>query len=632
MEFSSSDTKERIRQAVDIVDLVGGSIALRRQGAMFVGICPFHNDSKPSLQVRPDRQTWKCWVCGDKGGDIFTWVMERERVDFKDALKLLADRAGIQLEQRPQRQTVSGSPDDKKTLYECCAWAEQQFHEHLLKSESAEVARRYLAERKINAESIAKFKIGFAPNDRSWLTERARRANISPAVLEATDLLARRSADGSLYERFKGRVMFPIHSTEGRCIAFGGRILPQFDDGKTGKYVNSRETLLFSKSNQLYALDQVRDNIRQSRSLTVVEGYTDVVMCHQQGVNDVVACLGTALGERHLSLIKRFADSVYLILDGDDAGQKNANRVLEIFVAAQFDLKIVTLPDGADPDEYLQAHSAADWQAMLESRAVDALEHKIRVATAGIDTVHDTYRANAALEEILQTIALSPKPNLTSPGQMQLREQQIMTRLAREFALDAADLSRRLSELRKNTRTIPAEVPSVRTSPAIASALVVPKVSELSPVECELMELLVRFPELAPTALAELANEELSSEVVRTLFQLYRRLEEAGEGLDFNRVLSEIEDPRLQSLMVEFDIRSEHKLAVEAQKDRTIMDPATRMRSVIRAFQRHREEQERRVAEAELEKNSLTESGVDLVKEMLQRKRLQQGIIAPTEG
>lgn len=645
---SSADTKERIRQAVDIVDLVGSSIALRRQGNMFVGLCPFHSDSKPSLQVRQDRQTWKCWVCGDKGGDIFSWVMEWDKVDFKDALKLLADRAGIKLEQRERKPTIQGDADDKKTLLACCTWAEQEFHEHLLKSESAEVARKYLADRKISAESIAKFKLGFAPNDRNWLIERARRANFSPAVLEGVDLLAKSPSDGRLYERFRGRVMFPIRSTEGRCIAFGGRILPQFDDGKTGKYVNSRETLLFSKSNQLYALDKVRDNIRQSKSLTVVEGYTDVIMCHQNGVNDVVACLGTALGERHLSLIKRFADTVYLILDGDEAGQKSANRVLEIFVAAQFDLRIATLPDQCDPDEYLQEHSSEEWYRFLEANAVDALEHRIRTAKAGVDTIRDTFKANAALEEILETLALAPKPTITSAGAQQLREQQILTRLAREFAIELATLNGRLNELRKTTRFSAAPTPAPAASIAPVLSFEVPRASQVLAVEAELIELLVRFPELAPTALAELADGDISSAAVRYLFQLYRRLEEAGEALDFSRVLSEIEDPRLQNFLVEFDERAERKLSPEVQKNSEAAEPAALMRGVINLFHRHHLRTEQLADEAELARldSQLKNSGIDQsgdvaqvgdqhmekLLEVLNKKRQQQGIIAPTDG
>jgi DNA primase len=153
---SSTEIKERVRQSVDIVDVVGNAISLRRQGRIFVGLCPFHDDSKPSLQVNPERQTWKCWVCGDKGGDVFSWVMERERVEFKDALKLLAEKAGIALETR-ERPTVAGSADDKKTLFDCCAWAEKQFHEYLLRSEGAEPGRKYLEERSITPHSVERF-------------------------------------------------------------------------------------------------------------------------------------------------------------------------------------------------------------------------------------------------------------------------------------------------------------------------------------------------------------------------------------------------------------------------------------------------------------------------------------------
>src|SRR6185436_10958870 len=404
-----------------IVDLVGSSISLRRSGRNYVGLCPWHDDSKPSLQVNSERQTWKCWVC-DIGGDIFSFLMKRENCE-------------------------PGSPDDKNTLYQCCEWAAKQFHEFLLRSESAEVARAYIEERAITPASVEKFKIGFAPEQWTFLTDRAKTTPYSPAVLDACGLLIKNEEKGRTYDRFRGRVMFPIHDAQGRTIAFGGRILPKLAGENAAKYINSPETKLFSKSEQLYALDIARHSVQKSRSITVVEGYTDVIMCHQYGVDDVVAVLGTALTERHISLLRRFADTVNLVLDGDEAGQRRTNDILEIFVSANMDLRILTLPEEFDPAEFL-VEKGGDAFRELMTGAVDALEHKIRVATRGIDLVRETHKANQALETILTTISRGLPPGTLDASA--LRANQLLSRLAREFRLEIADVRERFLELRKN--------------------------------------------------------------------------------------------------------------------------------------------------------------------------------------
>ena len=292
----SHDIKEQVRQATDIVDLVGRSIHLRRDGRGFAGLCPWHDDTKPSLHINPERQSWKCWVC-DIGGDVFSFVMKREGVDFPTALQMLAERAGIQLTSHRQAKIEPGSPNDKQTLYRAMAWAEQQYHQCLINDAVATPAREYLSDRGINDESVKRFHIGFAPESFQWLLDRAKSKGFSPAVLIAAGLATRKSEGRNPYDSFRGRLMFPIRDTEHRAVAFGGRILPQIEresNRPSPKYINTPETRLFSKSSQLYGLDIVREAIARDRRIVVVEGYTDVVMAHQQRVQTVVAVLGTA--------------------------------------------------------------------------------------------------------------------------------------------------------------------------------------------------------------------------------------------------------------------------------------------------------------------------------------------------
>jgi DNA primase len=616
------DAKEQVRQATDIVDLIGKHLELRRAGRNFVGRCPWHDDRRPSLQVNPDRQTWKCWVC-DIGGDVFSFVMKREGCDFREALQMLADRAGLQLSQQPQKKAAPGSPDDKNTLYQCCDWAATQFHEFLLQSDAAEGARQYIEERNVTPDSVERFRVGFSPNEWTWILDRARNTPYSPKVLEAVGLLGKSDRTGNYYDRFKGRVIFPIRDTQSRTIAFGGRILPAIADENAAKYVNSPETRLYTKSDTLYALDIVRNSISKSRRITVVEGYTDVILCHQHGVDDVVACCGTALNERHIRVLKRFADTVYLVLDGDAAGQNRTNDILELFVAAQMDLRILTLPDELDPAEFMEERGGEAFRTLLAG-AIDALEHKIQIATRGIDLARDTHRANLALEQILNTIARGTEENVADAGN--LRAKQLIARLARQFGLDENDVRSRFNAIRRSKVQSPKSRDEQTEDAQRPWTLDLGRWT-LSPDETELLEILVLHPELAPTALTDVADDDLTSSPARNIFQTYRQLEEGGSSLDFNSVLSEIEDPQLKHVLVQIDDLAHEK------SPKAILAGPERLRTVVRHFHQRHELREIRQTEAALQERTFSEQEeLSVLQQMIAAKRRQQGIHAPTEG
>ena len=483
MFSGSADTKERIRESIDIVDVIGASIELRRQGRNFVGLCPWHQDSRPSLQVNQERQSWKCWVC-DVGGDVFSFVMQREGFGFREALEMLAERAGITLERSPVNRAEPGSPNDKNTLYKAMAWAAKAYHRCLLEAADAAAGRKYLAERDIRETSIQQFQIGFVPNQWNWLVGQAERASFSPEVLESVGLAVKSERTGRWYDRFRGRIMFPICDTQRRPIAVGGRILPEFAEEKSAKYINSPETRLFSKSEQLYGLDLARDAVAKQNEVIVMEGYTDVVMARQSGIEHAVAVLGTALGQRHIPLLKRFTDRIALVLDGDTAGQRRANEILDLFIANQVDLRIVTLPDQLDPCDYVNQHGA---DAMLQTVATapDAWEHKIQKEIGGVDLLRDTHGANRALETLIGTFAMTPTINQSGSSAQLLREQQILSRLAREFGLEEHQLRQRLAAARRQQ----AEKRAVRFDSAENSPKPATPKPRLEPMERDLFEL-----------------------------------------------------------------------------------------------------------------------------------------------
>ncbi len=598
MSFSAAhDIKEQIRGAVDIVELVGSYLELRRQGRIYVALCPWHDDSRPSLQVNPERQSWKCWVC-NVGGDVFSFVMQREGVEFREALTILAERAGIALTQRPAGPP--GGPQDKQALYQTAAWAEQQFHECLLNSPDAEPARRYLQNRGIEDSSVKRFRLGFSPDQWQWMRDRATSASIPPALLEAIDLVGRSSTSGRQYERFKGRVIFPIRDTQNRPIAFGGRILPEFADDKSAKYVNSSETRLFSKSQHVYGLNVVRDTVAKKRHALVVEGYTDAIVAYQCGVDNVVAVLGTALGAGHIRLLRRFADVVTLVLDGDEAGQRRTNEVLELFVASQLDLRIVTLPGGLDPCDFLMQNGREEFERQI-AQAPDALDHKIHVATHGVDLSRDTHRANQALEEILITLAKSPSGGVDA-GQARLRQQQVLSRLSREFRVDEAELRLRLRSMRRAPTSAGRRENTTRE-----------KEPGLDSWERSLFELLTQRPELAAAATQSIPASELQTRAARALWELYVSFCSQNEVPEFGRVLTALDDPVWKNLLVEVD---------ESAQAKSFDDAEQHLQGLIAAFERRAHERQTRDVISTLESNNLSEEEqLSVLHELIDRQR-----------
>lgn len=617
------DIKEQVRQAIDIVDLVGSYLQLRRQGRNYVALCPWHDDSRPSLQVNSERQSWKCWVCDD-GGDIFSFMMKREGVDFREALQMLADRAGISLAKTPQKKAKPGSPGDKQTLYQAIAWAEQQFHQFLVKSPEAEAARLYFEDRGITPESVERFRLGFSPNNWTWLLDRARSSSFSPQVLAAVDVLAKSENTGRYFDRFKGRVIFPIHDTQRRPIAFGGRILPQFakeDEQRSGrppaKYVNSRETRLFTKSDQLYGLDIALNTVTKSRHLIVVEGYTDVVMANQFGMEDVTAVLGTALNERHIHLIRRFADRVTLVLDGDEAGQRRTNEILELFIGADMDLRILTLPEGLDPCDFLLERGADEFRSLVDS-AVDAVAHKINVECRGVDLTTDTHRASAALENILSTVAAAPAHSSTGGGSTRLREQQLLSRLAKQFRVPAEDLRDRLKEIRQRSKRRLLKKPAGGREGGLSS---------LDHRDAELFEILVTDSDLVDLALEQIEIDELSTEAARIIFKIYHQLFAAGVTADYHHVMTELEEPNLKYILELLAERAERKAEVAEENEEA------RLRGLIQAYQFRREEKEKRNQLAALEQQSFDEQEeLEVLRKLREQQLIRQGISAPTDG
>jgi DNA primase len=636
----SFDTKERVKQAVDIVDLVGSHIQLRRQGRNFVGLCPWHDDSRPSLQVNPERQSFKCWVC-DIGGDVFSFVMKIEGVEFREALQMLADRAGIQVE-KPRRhsaaagETASGtseavsSAEQKRTLLQAMAWAEKQYHQCLLERPEADAARRYLDGRGITAESIERFHLGFSPLERDWILqsvkENTSRDKIErrAKILEAIGILVRPTEGGSPFDRFKGRLLFSIRDAQGRPVGIGGRVLPELGTTSPAKYINSPETPLFTKSKLLYGLDLAREALRKSRTALVMEGYTDVIVAHQYGFQNAVAVLGTALGESHVRLLKAHADRIVLVLDGDEAGTRRANEVLDLFIAQQADLRILTLPEDLDPCDYLHKYGADAFSELLAAKAVDALDHAYEVTTRGIDVERDIHGAGQAIERLLGIVAKAPRLSGETRGDARIQEQKIVQRLAAKFRVDELELRRRLAALRRrqSTKPRPSVAPDSNDAPADESAE--KPETAMDPWDLAVLQLIVARPESVAAMRGRIDAEHIKNGSCRRIFETCCRLADEGVVPAFDRLMLEFDSPAMKNLLVGIDEAAQATGQPSA-------DVETLLNGLVETFQRKEIERQRPARIGALREGGLDDQQQAAMLEEIIRQR-RQGSSEPTDG
>lgn len=358
--------KDRILESVDIVDVVGERVALKRKGRDYQGLCPFHNDHRPSLAVSPQKQLFKCWSCG-VGGDVIKFVQLSQRVEFKEALVILAKRAGIELNDRSKQDHNAAQREQLRNVLN---WARTYFQRNLASTEGGRAAADYARRRGITDETIKRFGIGYAPDAWDTLLSQARQLGLPQPILEQAGLIST-NENNRTYDRFRNRLIFPINDTLGRCVAFGGRTL----GNDSAKYLNSPETPLFSKSRILYGLDHARSAILAAREVVVVEGYTDAVLLHQYGITNVVATLGTALTDAHAKVLSRLSERIVMCFDGDDAGYRAADRAVETALRHRIEVVVVIMPAGVDPADFVIGHGAVAFKSLLQS-AIGALEFK----------------------------------------------------------------------------------------------------------------------------------------------------------------------------------------------------------------------------------------------------------------
>ncbi len=579
---------ERVKDAADIVQIVGEHVTLKAKGREYVGLCPFHDDHTPSMCVVPAKQIFHCFVCG-AGGDVLSFIQRYHRMEFREALEFLADRCNITLTPfKPRRSSEvpadqashapghDGDSHDRFTrrdLAQANAQAAAFYRAILNHPQHGQSARTMCQERGIDQAMVERFAIGAAPDRWDGLLTKIHALGHDPALYHAAGLLKQRD-DGSYYDCFRNRLLFPIRDQLGRVIAFGGRRLDEEDDPK---YLNSPETPLFHKSSALFGLYQAHQAIQQSRIAILTEGYTDVIACHQAGIEHVVAALGTALTEGHARLLRRLCDTVILLFDGDEAGQRAADRAVEIFFAEPLDVRIATLntvTDAKDPDELLKRPDgkALFDQALAHSR--DILTYRFERLGTELTNQNITARERLIVDELDRLADLGFHKSTPIRQRFIVSKLMTITGLEHRVLYDHLNETRQRNARRSNARASASNQAAHTSEPTNVKP---DDAALVGMISCILTEpsLWVGLDAhqrrlIAPDAFHEPAH--------RAIAQAFVDLDQLGGKPDLSSVLNSLEHPMAKSVAVALQTQLE-----TAAADRV----ADHFRDCLRTAQRH---------------------------------------------
>jgi DNA primase len=510
---------EEVKARLDIVEVVGAYVRLQKAGRYFKANCPFHNEKTPSFYVYPDRQNWHCFGACSTGGDVISFVSKKENLDFTGALRLLAERAGIELpSDGPRRQEI-------KTLQDANEAAALFYHGLLANPSPEGRAQAYINERGLDQKTVNDFQLGYAPAGWNTLRDHLVSRGYSEAHLVEAGLLV--EGERGPYDRFRDRLIFPIRDDRGRVVGLGGRVLPggEAESQPGAKYVNTPQTSVFDKGSLLYGLDRAKDAIRSAGTAVIVEGYMDVIAAHQFGHRNVVASMGTALTERQAALLQRFAERVVLAMDADEAGSAANLRAIQVVAGAErpsrvagrprnLDIRVVALPRGKDPDELIRSSEEDAWPNAVDS-ARPVVDHLIAVVGAGLDLMQPQARSQL-VAEVLPAIADVSDPVLRA---------HYLQRLSRLARVSEEELRRELRRRPRQRSESSATAAGERSAPPVTSVRVRDGTSAR---EAYLLSLLYRVPSLAEQG-KELSDDLFYISENRELFRRWRESEAVAE-------------------------------------------------------------------------------------------------------
>jgi len=599
-------TIQDIREATDIVEVISDYVSLKKRGANYWALSPFTQEKTASFSVSPQKGIFKCFSTG-KGGDAITFIMEIDGVGYVEALKILAKKYNIplELEESPSEEYIQ-KQNEKESILIVLEFASKHFQENLLQSEEGKsLGLSYFKERRFNQKTIETFALGYALKDWTGFTKIALKKGYTLENLEKAGLtIIKNEEEGKYYDRFRERVTFPIHNLSGKVIAFGARLLSK--EAKQAKYLNSPETLVYHKSHILYGISQARQFIRQEENCYLVEGYTDVLSLHQEGIKNVVASSGTALTENQVRLLKRFTQKITLLYDGDKAGVKAALRGVDLALEAGLEVRAVLLPEGEDPDSYAQKLGGATMEDFLKKEAKDLISFKIALYA---EESKDPLKKSEAVREIITSLVKIPDAIQKSffmkqvSEQMKVEEQVLWTE---HNKLLAKDLQKK-STPPKTQENLP--LPEGVSSPEkeVTKAIEISEdkkdlivYSPLQLSERENVRLLLQYASseiaedlnLCEYLLQEIEDLHFEHEIYQQILELYRENLSQGVILDFDFFLKhENEDfkkltANLVSERYEISENWEKRFGVYVPKEKDILDNLA-FKAILRVKQRH---------------------------------------------
>jgi len=522
----------RVQQANNIVDIISEHVNLVRKGREMVGLCPFHDDHKPSMYVNPDKQIFKCFACS-AGGDVIKFVQMREGLSFMRAVERLAARAGIKINFTKQTSDGIDSDIDPADIEKVNRWAAKFWRENLLEKSIGGKCRDYINSRQITDKTSEEFLLGFAPEQWDDFLNAAKKQKISEKLMLAAGLIVK--GEGGYYDKFRNRLMFPIIDASSRVIGFGGRTLG--DD--PAKYMNSPTTILFDKSNCVYGLDKARHQIVSSGTVAAVEGYTDVIMSHQSGCKNVVATLGTSLTSGHARLLRRFAKDIVLIFDSDAAGATAAERALEICLAERIDIRVTSVPQGKDPCDFVLLAGGEAFGKLIEN-AIDVMQYRwnrLSEKFANTDNLTDRRRT---VEEFLRTISMAMAGGTVDAVTCGL----IVNRLSRILQIRPEDIRREIE--RRNIspgRPVINTVDNAKVS-KIESSSFGQKAQE------EIIEVILNEPRLFESAAKKIKADNFDVPMLKETWELIAKTLAGNTEFSLTNLLAQTESEDVSSLVV----------------------------------------------------------------------------------
>ncbi len=608
-----SEKIEEIRNATDIVDLIGSFIPLKKRGKNYIGLCPFHTEKTASFNVSPERQMYHCFGCG-VGGNAVTFLMEYEKISFVEAIRSLADKSGIFIPKSNRDQEEIASEQEK--LYEVTREAGLFYYRCLNETIEGKFALEYFHHRGFSDETIKTFGLGYSPNSWEALIDNATEKKIPIELLEKAGLVRKRD-DGSYHDYFRGRAMFPIFSTTGRVVGFGARKL--YQDDPLGKYINSPETLIYNKSKILYGIYNAKETIREKDSVILVEGYADLISVYQAGIRNVVASSGTALTQEQIHLLNRYTKKIIIVYDADSAGSKAALRGVDLILENDLDVQVVSLPEGEDPDSFVR------------SKGGKALELLVEKSISFIDFIAQSYEREGKLQTpegqsqtvraIVQTIAKMKD---------ELKRNFYIRQVAEKYRLYESTLLRELEKIIGASRRTTREL-NIRTITAAANdELEIQKhtMDQIPVAERDLLHALLEGGnEVLKLNIDSIIPEEFTHPLTKNLLEILLNYFEEGKSIDPSTLIDETNDIEQQRLIAEIAF-SKYQLSKGWDESGISIERADPKEIAIYAINMiRRKNLERLTAENQRDLQEASQRGEDVLPFLERHKRFIQELI-----